>query len=243
MTTVLSVMILFCCTSIWAEDVKRQPESDVVHTDFKLTPSFYQSSDGNNASDVNLRASHGAHAGWIGFYRDQADYQQTRAGYEFTSEYELARIVWSAQAASGGFLGGSINAQVGGTVYGLAGFGRTNLKNYYNLNFDPNDMITLGLGTKVSAKTDVSLFHIWDDRLGTKQRATHLYFHHVVSNTERFSVDGSYKSGLNSDNVFIKGYALSVTYSYRQYFLRLAHDQYVNFSTTNQNRLSLGMSF
>ena len=244
-TTIASGIVALCyCTSSWTKEKDASaPVPSEERTQFKLTPSFYQSSDGNNASDINLRVNRGAQDGWIGFYKDHAGYQQTRAGYEYTTEYELARIIWSSQVASGGFLGGSINAQVGGTVYGLIGFGRTNLKNFYNLNFDPNDMITLGFGFKASPQTEMSLYHIWDDRLGTRQRATHFYVHHAVSDAERFSVDLSYKRGINSDDIFIKGYAASVTYSYLHYFVRLAHDQYVNFSTTNQTRLSLGMTF
>jgi hypothetical protein len=243
MKMALMVPVFFYCSLVWGEDVSRPSESTAVRTAFKLVTSYYQSSDGNNALDTNIRGNRGSHAGWIGYYRDQNDYRQARTGYEFTQDFPLGQVVWSAQAASGGFLGGSINAQLGSAVYGIAGFGRTNLKNYYNLNFDPNDAITLGIGTRVLPETDLSLYQIWDDRLGTKQHVTHLYLHHNLSKVERFSIDGSYKSGLNSDNDFIRGYALTVTYAYRQYFIRLAHDQHANFGTSNQNRFSMGITF
>jgi hypothetical protein len=238
-----AVSLICCSTIVSAKDESNHSEDDPVPVEIKLTPSYYQDSDGNNASDMNIRGSRGPQAGWIGFYRDHNGFQQTRTGYELTRDFELAYIVSSVQAASGGFLGGSINVQLGNPVYAIVGFGRTNLRTYYNLNFDPNDAITIGVGTKAIPDTEISLFHIWDDRLDTRQRVTHLYLHRTVSKKERFSIDGSYKSGLTSDNNFVAGYALTVTYTYRHYFVRIAHDQYVNFSNTTQNRLSLGMTF
>src|SRR3954447_14078040 len=141
---------------------------------FKFTPSYYDQSDGNVATDFNIRASRGPHTGWFGFYRDHTDFRQSRLGYEYTQDMGPAHLVWSAQAASGGFLGGSINAQIGDPVYVIAAFGRTNLRPYYNLNFDPNDMMTLGVGSRQIAQTDISLYHIWDNRVDTRQHVTHV---------------------------------------------------------------------
>ncbi len=218
---------------------ERKPAS----IDFKLTTSWYRSSDGNDANDINLRANEGDHAVWIGQYRDHQNYHQARTGYEFTEHLGTAQIVWSAQAASGGFLGGSINGQVGDTTYALLGFGRTNLKNYYNLNFDPNDAITVGIGRHLNADTDLSLYQVRDDRLHTQQRITHLYLHHRRSETQRYSIDATYKSGLNSDGNFITGYGLTATVATRQYFVRIAHDQNANFGTATQTRVSAGITF
>lgn len=153
---------------ISAKDESNHSENEPVPVEIKLTPSYYQASDRNNAWDTNIRGSRGPQGGWIGFYRDHNGFQQTRAGYELTRDFQLTHIVLSAQPASGGFLGGSINAQLGGPVYAIVGFGRTNLRTYYNLNFDSNDAITLGIGTKAIPATEISLFHIWDDRLDTR---------------------------------------------------------------------------
>ena len=210
---------------------------------FKFTPSFYQSSDGNDAWDVNLRANHGPHAGWIGFYRDHQDAQQARGGYEYTQGLSSGQVVWSAQVAGGGFLGGSITGQFGDAVYLIAGFGRTDRHDYFNLNFDPNDAITLGLGGHLDDANDVSLYHIWDDRLGTRQHVTHLYLHHTGAGGQRFSVDGSWKSGLNSAGDYVRGLSVTGTYALGAWFLRIAHDRYANFGTADQNRISIGRSF
>ncbi len=212
---------------------------------FKLTPSYYTSSDGNNATDVNLRGVIGEHTGWIGFYRDKANLQQARTGYENRQDFGLIRSVLSAQLASGGFLGGSVSAEVGRDIYAIVGWGRTNLRNYNNLNFDPNDAITLGIGSRALPKTELSLFHIWDDRLDTKQHVTHAVVRYKPTNTERWTVDASYKHGKTGDavNMNITGYALSMTYDFGDYFARIARDQHVNFSMNTQNHFSLGMRF
>lgn len=236
--------LLVCCTcAVHAAEEEEHADGKPAKIDFKMTTSWYRSSDNNNANDMNLRGNYGDHAAWVGQYRDHQNYQQSRAGYEFTQHLGPSQIVWSAQAADGGFLGGSITAQLGDPIFGIVGFGRTNLKNYYNLNFDPNDAITLGLGTHINASTDLSLFQIHDDRLGTRQRVTHLYLHQTLSDTHRYSIDASYKTGLNSDGNDIKGIALTVTVAYRQFFLRLAQDQYANFSAATQHRVSLGIGF
>ena len=210
---------------------------------FKLTPSYYTSSNSNDALDVNLRGAVGAHTAWIGIYQDKAGYRQNRAGYEYRHDFEFIRPVWSAQLASGGFRGGSVTAEIGSDTYAIVGWGRTNLKVYYNLNFDPNDAITLGIGSRLFSKTELSLFHIWDDRLGTKQHVTHAVWGYKPTEAKRWTVDSSYKHGIDDNGDYVKGYAVSVTYGFGNYFTRIARDQNANFSGNSQTRFSLGMRF
>lgn len=134
---------------------------------FKFTRTHLSSSDGNDALDLNLRGVIGAHTAWLGHYRDREGFSQSRGGYENRQDFGLARTVVSLQLASGGFAGGSVGAELGGETYAIAGWGRTNLRSYYNLNFDPNDAITLGVGTRAVAHTELSIYQIRDDRQGT----------------------------------------------------------------------------
>lgn len=224
-----------------APSANAQPAEDKIG--FKITPSWYRSDDGNRAGDINLRANTETQTGWLGYYRDKTGFSQTRAGYENKLDGGWLRSVLSVQVASGGFVGGSVTTEVGGDTYGIAGFGRTNLRDYYNLNFDPNDAITLGVGTRVFKDTELTLFHLWDDRLHTRQRVTHAIIRHKFDNKERLTFDISRKSGLTTEDDFIRGYAATLTYDFRQYFLRVARDEYVNFSPTAQYRVSLGARF
>jgi hypothetical protein len=209
----------------------------------KLTPSYYSTSDGTHAVDINLRGVTGPHTAWVGLYRDSLSFQQVRAGYEYRSDFDWLRTVLSLQVAQGGFVGGSVTAEIGRENFAIVGWGRTNLRNYYNLNFDPNDAITLGFGSRALPKTEWSVFHLWDDRLGTHQHVTHAVVRYKPGDAERWTVDLSGKHGTSSSGAYVSGHALSLTYDYGAYFGRVARDQYVNFSDETQSRVSLGMRF
>jgi len=223
-------------------DIDRsEPQEDKIA--FKFTAGYYDASDGNNALDLNLRGNVGSHVAWIGLYRDRDGLRQARLGYEYHLDYEKVRTVLSGQWASGGFLGGSITSEVGGASYAIVGFGRTNVRDYFNLNFDPNDAITVGAGTRAFKDYEWSLFQVRDDRLHTGQRTTHVLMRHTWERKQRLTVDVFHKRGLNSDDVFVTGYSWSVTYDRANYFVRLAHDPYAGFGPASQTRLSGGFRF
>lgn len=210
---------------------------------YKLTTSYYQASDNNDAVDINIRGNYSVHTAWIGEYGDRDGFRQLRTGYEYSPDYGLIRPTFSVQLAEGGFVGGSITTEVGGDTFAILGFGRTNLKNYYNLNFDPNDAITIGIGSRAIEHNELSLFQVFDDRLGTQQRNTHLVWRYQCTNSQRITTDASYKTGIDSDNVFIHGYGLSVDYSYEQYFVRVAREQHANFADRDLTKFSVGLHF
>jgi hypothetical protein len=209
---------------------------------YKLIGSWYRQDDGRRAVDLNLRASREPHAGWLGFYQDNMNFQQLRGGYEYTQQKGLLQAVWSLQAASRGFIGGSVTAQYGKDIYPIVAFGRTNLRPYVNLNFDPNDMATVGIGTSLISRTELVLTHLWDNRLDTGQHVTHLYLHRNLGERRRASFDLSYKHGTASNNSYATGYAFTATYAWDKYFARGAWDQHANFGTATQVRLSFGLS-
>lgn len=211
---------------------------------FKLTPSYYNTTHEKEAADVNLRANNGPHAVWLGYYRRGSEFEQTRTGYEYTAQYSIVQVVPSLQLATHGFAGGSLNTRIGDQVYALLGYGRTNAKDYYNLNFDPNDSFVFGLGTRLLPKSDLSLFTVRDNRLHTGQVVTHLVWRLSPGEGERWTVDLSDKHGRASpDDDWVSGWALAVTYDHRDVFVRLARDEKVNFTRDDQTRVSLGMRF
>lgn len=228
-------------------DTVAQVKAEVVEGDawaFKLTPSYYVTTHEKDAIDLNLRANYGPHAIWLGQYRRDSEYEQTRTGYEYTAQIPFGQLVPSLQLASHGFAGGSINAQIGDTIYALLGFGRTNTRDYYNLNFDPNDSILYGLGTSLMPKSTLSLFTVRDDRLHTGQVITHASWHVVPNDYQRWSVDLSSKHGrATAYDEYVSGNALTVTYDYRGKFFRLAKDRKVNFTTEDQTRFTFGLRF
>ena len=217
---------------------------------FKLTPSVYNNSNQASASDVNLRGNLGSHVAWIGQYRqgesaDNSEFTQTRAGYEYSIPMPFGQLTPSVQAASKGFWGGSLTAQIGPqNFYGILGFGRTNLNPYYNLNFDPNDAITLGLGMRLPDKALLNFYVVRDDRLSTGQTVTHVVWRKNINEHQRVTVDTAYKHGReDADGDVVKGRMVSLGFDHKEYFVKIARDQKVNFSNTDQTRLSVGLRF
>jgi len=236
---VLAMLPLLACTALHAD------EGDDRRLQWKLTPSYYDNSDGTHAYDVNLRADFGDQRAWIGDYRDSQGYHQARAGFDWVNQIGFVNLDLSGQYATGGFFGGSATAQIGSDDnYAILGWGRTNLHPYYNLNFDPNDAVTAGFGTKALMRgLEAQLYHIWDDRLATRQHVTHLLLRYAIDDHSRCSLDLSYKHGLADPETYVHGYAIAATYAWHHVFARLAYDQHANFNLPNQKRISVGLLF
>ncbi|RTL53037.1 MAG: hypothetical protein EKK46_09730 [Rhodocyclaceae bacterium] len=227
-------------------DATKPGEKDISQSDtleYKLTPSWYQLSDDSHATDINLRGATTDLTFWLGQYRQSDGYAQTRGGLERNFDFGLARMTLSGQLAGGGFIGGSVSGEVGNDTYAIWGFGRTNLRDYYNLNFDPNDAITLGLGHRSENGANTSLYTTFDDRLDTGQRVTHGVWRGYVSPALRLTVDLSYKRGRGADDQTYSGTGLSLTGDVAPFFLRIARDPKVNFTALDMTRVSLGVRF
>lgn len=211
---------------------------------FKLTPSYYSTTHQQSAFDLNLRANQGPHAVWLGYYQRGNEFDQVRTGYELTLESEYGRLVPSLQVATHDFAGGAVNLEVGHTVYALLGYGRTNAKDYYNLNFDPNDSVVYGLGTRLLPQTNLSAYTVMDNRLHTEQAITHWVARIELAEGQRLTLDRFDKHGRETpDDPKVSGHGLALTYDFPSFFIRVARDRKVNFSNEDQNRIALGIRF
>lgn len=212
---------------------------------YKFTPDFYSTTNEHPAYDLNLRGNIGPHAGWIGYYQRGSEFDQLRLGYEGSFDVPFGKLVPSVVVATHGFVGGSVNALVGDKYFGLLGLGRTNLATYFNLNFDPNDAVTFGVGTRAIPGTTLALFQVRDNRLDTGQRVTHM-----VARTGgfakglRWTVDLFHKEGSETaGSEHVRGTGASVTCDFGRYFVRLANDPHVNFSPDRMVRAAVGVRF
>ena len=229
-----------------AQDARDEKPTREQQIAWKLTPTYYSSTGQAPAWDVNLRGNTDTQTAWIGYYRRQEEFSQLRLGYERPVELPSARVVPSLQYATRGFLGGSVYSEIGEPHFGILGWGRTNLKEYYNLNFDPNDAVTFGLGTRALPNTTLTLFQIRDDRLETGQRVTHLVARVRPDARTRWTLDAFHKEGRpDSDpaSARVRGTGMTVTYDFDRYFVRVASDPYVNFSNDHMVRIAFGMRF
>ena len=210
---------------------------------FKLTIGEYRYTDGYGGEDVNLRWRRGDTNAWIAAYRDPVFGTQTRTGVDTSfSVGGSASLQPSLQLASGGFVGGSVNFQVGDPWFVLVGWGRTNLKPYFNLNFDPNDAITAAVGWHGENGRAVSLLVVADDRLHTGQRDWHLAARWPLATDLHVALDLLRKTG-EGDGGPVHGWGWSATLDFTAWFLRLAHDPKQNFSTQDATRFVAGVRF
>ena len=233
------------CNSAYAADnsVESFTLAEPAKVSYKFTTTYLGASDDNNAVDVNLRANYDVHTAWIGEYGDRDGFRQLRAGYVYSPTFTYIRPTFSVQLATKGYIAESVSTEIGDKNFAILGIARTNLQDYYDLGHDPSDAITLGIGSRAIENNEFYLFQIFDDRLETQQRNNHLVWRYKFANEQRLVIDASYKTGLDTENVFIHGYGLSVDYDYKQYFARVARDEYANFNPSNQTRLSAGFRF
>lgn len=212
--------------------------------EFKLTAGVYRTSARVDSLDLNLRARTGLHTGWVGWYTDSDDVREPRAGYEFTPDWGWLRPNLSLQIASGGFRGWSLTSEVGPQpLFAIVGGGRTNLRPYVNLNFDPNDMIQYGIGTRPDDHLALALFRIQDDRLETGQKVTHAVARMALRDDLRIVLDLFHKSGDTDAGRRVVGNGVSVTVEVAGWFVRVASDPYVNFTDDRMTRVSVGARF
>jgi hypothetical protein len=232
-------MVTVCLVVCFAGAVR----SFASDTPNKLTASYYNFSSGKNGFDVNLRHSFESSTAWIGNYRESGGFDQARVGYEYDYHHDWLTLVPSAQAATHGFLGASFYGEAGRKLFGIAGFGRTNLRPYWNLGFDPNDYVQFGTGYRDKAGDTISVYVIRDNRLGTEQTNTHLYFRRYLPSNWRLTVDVLHEQGHGDDGVLLKGWAPSVDVDWRRWFVRVARDPHVNYTADRQVRLAAGVRF
>ncbi|MSP98345.1 MAG: hypothetical protein EXR29_14250 [Betaproteobacteria bacterium] len=213
---------------------------------FKLTPTWYSTTHEHAAVDLNLRGNKDEQTAWVGIYRRGEEFQQGRLGYEHTVQTAMGKVTGSAQYATRGFAGGSVQGEFGERMFGILGFGRTNLKPYFNLNFDPNDAITVGGGIRLAKETVVTLFHVRDDRSSLGQKITHFVIRTRPDAKSRITFDLFQKSGWNADGDTlqpVRGTGAGVTVDYDRYFARVVWDPKVNFSNNDMLRMAAGVRF
>ena len=209
---------------------------------FKLTLGWYRYSDHTDGVDTNLRHTSELGNVWLGYYRDADEgVSQWRTGWD-RSFGTAIRVTPSVQLASGGFVGGSIQAEAGAPWFAGAGFGRTNLRPYVNLNFDPNDSWLVSLGHRGEGGQVVMAQMVRDNRQNPDQRHFHLLYRQPLDGGERLTVDLLHKVG-NVEAERIRRWGLTATYDWPRFFVRLARDPRTNFTPVDAWRLSVGTRF
>ena len=209
---------------------------------FKLTVGAYHYSDGTDGVDTNLRHSSDFGNVWVGYYRGVDEgISQWRSGWD-RSFGEAVRVAPSIQFASGGFVGGSIQVETGEPWFAAAGLGRTNLRPYVNLNFDPNDSYVLAAGRRSESGQLIMLQMVRDNRENPDQRHFHLLYRQPLEGRQRLTLDTLYKVG-RVEGETIHRWGATVTYDWPRFFARVAFDPKTNFTPVDAWRFSVGTRF
>lgn len=216
----------------------------------KLTFGHYQLQHAAAGTDINLRWRRDGRSLWLGFYRDADFGQQLRLGWD--DQWALPSLpgmpglplllLPSLQLASRGFVGGSLAVQAGAPIYLQLGLGRTNLRPYANLNFDPNDALSAALGWQGEGGRQLALSVIADDRLHTGQQHHHLTLRWPVPAGLRLSADLLHKQG-QGDGGSVNAWGWTLGLDSTTWFARVARDPKQNFSAFDAWRVSVGWRF
>jgi hypothetical protein len=242
-TLMRAVLLTLVCLLAAAIDAFAEDNSKPNPPLNKLTVSYYDFSSGKNGVDVNLRHSFKSSTAWIGGYRENEGFDQARIGYEYDYHHNWLTFVPSGQAASRGFVGATVYAEAGHRVFAIGGAGRTNLHPYWNLGFDPNDYVQFGAGYRSDAGNTVLAYAIRDDRLGTGQTNTHIYFRRYLPHNWRLTLDVVHEHGNGDEGLKVNDVAASVDADWRRWFVRVARDPHVNYTPDRQIRIAGGVRF
>jgi hypothetical protein len=229
---------LLSSVGIAADDGNKEPPPSN-----KLTMSYYNFSSGKTGGDINLRHTFKSSTAWIGGYREGGGFEQGRVGYEYDYHHEWLTFVPSGQAATHGFLGATMYAEAGRSLYAIGGAGRTNLRPYWNLGFDPNDYVQFGAGYRDHTGSTMSIYAIRDDRLGTGQTNTHMVVRRYLPHEWRLTLDVVNEHGQGDEGIMVRSWATSVDVDWRRWFVRVARDPHVNYTPDRQVRVSGGVRF
>lgn len=195
--------------------------------------------------DLNIRGNTEQLTFWLGHYSYANVFKQTRLGVEYSHALPMGRLIGSVQVATENFLGWSLTwdgKNAGQHGFGpLVGIGRTNLKPYYNLNFDPNDSVLIGGSYSSSRIGTLTLYKIADDRLHTGQQTIHLVWRRSLTEGKRLTVDAfSRKGASESGETVYRGTGAMVTLDINDWFVRLGYDPKANWGPSNIVRMSIG---
>lgn len=217
--------------------------SEYIKPANKLTLGSYYFAETGNAIDINLRHTDNFGDTWLGYYNSsRRGEHQGRAGWDNTFEAGSVRINPSAQIASRGYFAWSLNIETGDTWFVGTGFGRTNLKPNWNLNFDPNDSYSLSAGKRSTEGESIAFQWVRDNRQNPDQRHLHAVYRKALAGSERVTIDVLRKQGL-VDDATIHKVGATVTYDWPGFFVRVAYDPKVNFTSEDMWRFVVGTRF
>ena len=209
---------------------------------WKVTGSLYHVP-GDVTLDLNVRHQMGPVGGWLGLLHHPHVDTVARVGLEYGGKRGPALVVPTLQLASNRPKAGQRYVEIGGQSYGILGLSRTNLRAFYNLSFDPNESVQLGIGRHLSRYDKGYAFTIFDVRLHTGQQNTHVLWRRRLGSTVGLTLDGLYKSGRLDSGRSVHALGLGAYLDRPRWFAKAYYDPYANFSSDTMLGLGIGGKF
>ena len=207
----------------------------------KLTIGIYHQ-DGSTAYDLNLRHQIGdTITAWLGAFIAANRRVIGRAGAQYGLQRENMLLQPGLEVGTNGFVMGTVYSEVGGNLFAIGGYSRTNLKPTNDITFDPNDSAQLGAGWKRGGDR-IAAYRIFDIRLNTRQQDTHVIWKHRLDQHTAVTIDTIYKSGHTDSGRYVRAVGAGLYYD-RAWFAKLYYDPFANFSDHTQIRLTFGKKF
>jgi hypothetical protein len=207
----------------------------------KLTIGLYHQ-DGRTAYDLNLRHQIGdTITAWLGAFIAANRRVIGRAGAQYGLQRENMLVQPGLEVGTNGFVMGTVYSEVGGKLFAIGGYSRTNLKPTNDITFDPNDSAQFGAGWKRGGDR-IAAYCIFDIRLNTRQQDTHVIWKHRLDQNTAVTIDTIYKSGHTDSGRYVHAVGAGLYYDHA-WFAKLYYDPFANFSDHTQVRLTFGKKF
>jgi hypothetical protein len=87
------------------------------------------------------------------------------------------------------------------------------------------------------------VYAIHDDRLGTGQTNTHMFFRRRLGEDWRLTIDVVHEHGRGDDGLKVNNASASIDMDWRRWFVRVARDPHVNYTQDRQVRVAAGFRF
>lgn len=213
----------------------------------KFTAGHYVGRQGGsaNGTDLHLRHRRDDTAVWVGAYRDADFGTQLRTGIEHKWQPWQGvafSVTPTAQLATRGHVGAGVLLEAGAPWFAQLGVSRTNLRPLSNINFDPQDALTVGLGWRRDEVASYAVTVIRDNRLGTGQQHVHFNGEWRLSGDDRLVIDLLRKTG-RGETGDVNATGFSVTWDRQRWFTRLAWDPKQNFGAVDVARVAVGWRY
>jgi len=225
-----------------ANKTDRDPIESSDEFKSKLTFGVYFTKNGQ-AYDLNLRHQWGSLTAWIAGFADTNSTHLIRTGAQYDYHKKWFHFVPSGEIETTKGASGTLYSELGYDTVAIVGYSRSNLKTFFDLFWDPGDSVQLGFAHKISSYDRIQAYTIFDVRLHTGQKNTHVVYRRKLNRNNGITFDGVFKFGHLDSGKYIRTAGIGVYYDRPKWFWKLYFDPHVNYTAPTMVRTGIGLKF